>query len=159
MNIPRPFPASFAHQRHYAVNTFKLVASSGAETFIRYRFEPLAGVRNISAEEAAANGPNYLFGEIPKTLAEGPIQFRLMAQVAKEGDVTDDCLVKWPETRTMIELGLVSLRAFMQHNEAVQKYTIFGPVPRVDGVEASDDRLLQYRAAAYLASGLEHRKG
>lgn len=158
MKLPRPFPASFAEQRHYAVNTFKLIAASGAETFVRYRFEPVAGVKEISAEEAAVNGPDYLFDGIPKLLASGPIQFRLIAQVAEEGDVTDDCLVKWPETRDMVDLGMISLRGVLPKNEAAQKYIIFDPVPRVEGVEASDDRLLQYRAAAYLTSGMEHRR-
>ncbi|KAH8799746.1 catalase-like domain-containing protein [Xylogone sp. PMI_703] len=157
IKLPRPFPASFAHQRHFAVNTFKLVAASGDETYIRYRFEPVAGVQELSAEEAAARGENYLFGEIPNLLAKGPIEFKLTAQVAEEGDVTNDNWVKWPETRRVVELGTISLSEILEDNMAQQKYIIFDPIPRVDGVEASDDPLLQYRAAAYLISGIEHR--
>ncbi|KAK0758839.1 hypothetical protein N5P37_008323 [Trichoderma harzianum] len=139
VQLPRPFPASFAHQRHFAVNTFKLVAASGKETFVRYRIEPVLGVQEL------------------KMLGKAPVQFKLTVQIAKEGDVTSDPLVKWPETRKMMELGTISLVDVLNDNAAQQKYIIFNPIPKVDGVEVSDDQLLQYRAAAYLISGLEHR--
>jgi catalase len=35
---------------------------------------------------------------------------------------------------------------------------IFDPIPRVDGIEASDDPLLELRAAIYLLSGRERRQ-
>ncbi|KAL6835425.1 catalase-like domain-containing protein [Trichoderma camerunense] len=157
VQLPRPFPASFAHQRHFVVNTFKFVAASGEETFVRYRIEPVLGVQELSAEEAAAEGPNYLYDGIVKMLDKGPVQFKLTAQIAEEGDITSDPLVKWPETRKVIELGTISLVDVLNDNAAQQKYIIFDPIPRIDGVEASDDQLLQYRAGAYLISGLEHR--
>lgn len=157
VQLPRPFPASSAHQRHFAVNTFKFVAASGEETFVRYRIEPVLSVQELSAEEAAAKSPNYLYDGIVEMLGKGPVQFKLMVQIAEEGDVTSDPLVKWPETRKVVELGTISLVDVLNDNAAQQKYIIFDPIPRVDGVEVSDDQLLQYRAAAYLISGLEHR--
>ncbi|KAL7941824.1 catalase-like domain-containing protein [Trichoderma barbatum] len=157
LQLPRPFPASFAHQRHFAVNTFKFVAASGEETFVRYRIEPVLGVQELNAEEAAAKGPSYLYHGILEMLAKGPIQFKLTVQVAEKGDVTSDPLVKWPETRKVVELGAISLLDVVDDDAAQQKYIIFDPIPRVEGVEASDDQLLQYRAGAYLISGLEHR--
>jgi catalase len=38
-----------------------------------------------------------------------------------------------------------------------QKQTIFDPIPRVDGIEPSDDPLLELRAAVYLMSGRRRR--
>ncbi|OPB37636.1 hypothetical protein A0O28_0045480 [Trichoderma guizhouense] len=157
VQLPRPFPESFAHQRHFAVNTFKFIAASGKETFVRYRIEPVLGVQELSAEEAVARGPNYLYEGIVEMLGKGPVQFKLTVQIAEEGDVTSDPLVKWPDTRKVVELGTISLVDVLNDNAAQQKYIIFDPIPRIDGVEISDDQLLQYRAAAYLVSGLEHR--
>ncbi|KAL6805208.1 catalase-like domain-containing protein [Trichoderma sp. SZMC 28012] len=157
VQLPRPFPASFAHQRHFAVNTFEFVAASGKETFVRYRIEPVLGVQELSAEEAVTRGPNYLYEGIVEMLDKEPVQFKLTVQIAEEGDVTSDPLVKWPETRKVVELGTISLVDVLNDNAAQQKYIIFDPIPRIDGVEASDDQLLQYRAGAYLISGLEHR--
>jgi catalase len=39
-----------------------------------------------------------------------------------------------------------------------QKHIIFDPIPRVDGIEPSDDPLLELRAAVYLLSGRRRRE-
>ena len=94
---------------------------------------------------------------MPETLKSGPIQFKMVAQVAEKGDVTNDNTVKWPEDRKVVELGTISLDSVAEDQEAQQKYIIMDPIPRVEGVEASDDPLLQVRAALYLVSGKERR--
>jgi catalase len=38
-----------------------------------------------------------------------------------------------------------------------QKKIIFDPIPRVEGVEPSDDPLLEVRASVYLISGKQRR--
>jgi catalase len=38
-------------------------------------------------------------------------------------------------------------------SEEEQKHIIFDPIPRLDGIEPSDDPLLELRAAVYLISG------
>jgi catalase len=40
---------------------------------------------------------------------------------------------------------------------AQQKHIIFDPIPRVDGIAASADPLLELRAAVYLISGRRRR--
>jgi catalase len=42
-------------------------------------------------------------------------------------------------------------------NAAEQKQIIFDPIPRVEGIEASADPLLELRAAIYLISGRRRR--
>jgi len=42
-------------------------------------------------------------------------------------------------------------------NAHEQKQMIFDPIPRVDGIDASDDPLLELRAAVYLLSGRRRR--
>jgi catalase len=42
-------------------------------------------------------------------------------------------------------------------NAAEQKQIIFDPIPRLDGIEPSDDPLLELRAAIYLISGRRRR--
>lgn len=54
--------------------------------------------------------------------------------MADKGDVTRDGWVKWPETRKVVELGTISLLEELNDNAAQQKYIIFDPIPRVDGV-------------------------
>ena len=155
--LPKPFPASFAQERYFAVNAFKLVAASGEATFVRYRIQPVAGVQELDADAVAGKGPEYLFEELDSRLAAGPVEFKLTAQVAQAGDVTNDNTAKWPETREVVELGTVVLTGALEDNAAQQKTIIFDPVPRVAGVEPSDDPLLDVRAGVYLISGRERR--
>lgn len=85
--------------------------------------------------------------------------FSLVAQIAASGDVTDDATVLWPEDREIVELGRIELDKLLDEEEGIkeQKRVIFDPIPRIEGVEASDDPLLEMRAAIYLISGRERR--
>lgn len=125
---------------------------------MRYRVVPPAGFQALSPDEVKEKGENYLFEEVPQLLEAGPIVFQLVAQVAEDGDVTDDCCVHWPEERAIVELGTITLEGLVENDAAEQKHIIFDPVPRdVPGVEASADPLIDVRAALYLLAGRERR--
>jgi catalase len=151
--------ASYADDVYYGVNAFKLVSASGEGTYVRWRFEPVEGVKYISGEEYEAQGPGYLREELASRLPGNPIKFRLVVQVAEEGDVTDDATVHWPEERKVVELGVLELNELLEGEESlrIEKNTIYDPIPRVEGVEPSADPLLEMRAAVYLMSGKERR--
>lgn len=150
---PKPAPTSFATEKFFGVNAFKLVSSDGKGTFVRYRIMPDAGESHLSEEEAKAKDPTYLHNEIQTRIIDGPFSFKLLAQVAEEGDPTDDNTKHWPEDRKMVELGTIKVEGVMDDNDEKQRTTIFDPVPRISGVEPSDDPLLDMRASVYLQSG------
>ena len=157
VTAPKPFPSGFAREKYFGVNAFKLVSASGAETAVRYRFAPAAGEDHLDDEAVKTKGPDYLYEGVPEALSAGPIVFKLLAQVAREGDVTNNNTVHWPEDRELAELGTVSLDALYDGGADAEKGLIFDPIPRVDGVEPSDDPLLDLRATLYLLSGRERR--
>ncbi len=157
IQAPKPTPSSFAHENFFSVNAFKLVSADGTGTYVRYRFIPVAGVEFLDEAAVKTKSDNFLYDDVPEKLKAGPIQYKLLAQVAQQGDVTNDNTVHWPEDREVVELGLVSLEAVQEDNAAHQKTIIFDPIPRVEGVEPSDDPLLDLRAAVYLLSGRERR--
>jgi catalase len=45
----------------------------------------------------------------------------------------------------------------MANNDAEQRHIIFDPIPRVDGIDVSEDPLLKPRADIYLMSGRRRR--
>jgi catalase len=55
------------------------------------------------------------------------------------------------------ELGTVELTTLVTDDAAQQKHVIFDPIPRLAGIEPSDDPLLELRAAVYLISGRKRR--
>jgi len=154
---PKPAPESYATEQFWSVQAFKLISSTGAETFVRYHIVPTVGVSTLSADDLASRDDNYLQTELSERLAKGPIGFKLTAQVAVEGDVTDNSTVHWADTNPVVELGTFEIDEVVKDNAAAQKNIIFDPLPRVEGVEASDDPLLEMRAALYLISGKQRR--
>jgi len=70
----------------------------------------------------------------------------------------DDATIHWPEDRPQVKLGTLVLREVAPDNKHEQQEIIFDPIPRVDGIEPSDDPLLELRAAVYLLSGRRRRR-
>jgi catalase len=157
VQAPKPSPESFATEPYFGVTALKFINAEGKTTYFRYQIIPEAGIKTLDEESLKEKGPNYLFEELPKRIAEGPASYKLLAQIAEEGDTTDDATVHWPEDRKLVELGTVKLEAMMPESEKEQKHMIFDPIPRVQGIEPSDDPLLELRAAVYLLSGRERR--
>jgi len=150
---PKPAPSSFATEKYFGVNAFKLVSSDGKATFVRYRIRPDAGESHLSEDEAKSKDPAYLHNEIQTRIIDGPVSFKLLAQVAEDGDKTDDATVHWPEDRKIVELGTIKIDKVETDNDEKQKTIMFDPIPRLEGVEPSDDPLLDMRASVYLQSG------
>jgi catalase len=158
VQAPKPSPASFAKEAYFGVTALRFINQTGAALCGRYRITPEAGIEHL--DEAAAKGKdaNYLFDELAHRVAAGPIRFQIGVQIAGERDIVDDATVHWPEDRPLIRFGAVTLNAQAPDNEPQQKHIIFDPIPRVDGIEPSDDPLLELRAAIYLLSGRRRRQ-
>ena len=157
VQAPKPFAASFAQEKFFGVTAMEFTNAAGTKQFGRYRIVPVAGTSYLSDEEAKAKGANYLFEEIGERVAKGPVEFKVMAQLAAAGDVVDDATIHWPEDRRVVELGTIALTAPVADDAHEQQRIIFDPIPRVDGIEPSDDPLLELRAAVYLISGRRRR--
>jgi catalase len=153
VQAPKPLPSSFAREAYFGVTAMRFTNKDGASRFGRYRIVPEAGIDHLDQATGAARGPNFLFDELAERVAKGPIGFRILVQVANGGDTVDDATEHWPEDRPLLELGTVSLTAPVPDDAHEQKHLIFDPIPRVDGIDPSDDPLLELRAAIYLISG------
>lgn len=158
VQAPKPAPSSFATESYFGVTAMHFTNKQGLSRFGRYRIVSEAGVDNITDPAAvAALGGNYLFDEIRERVSRGPIAFRVMVQLALEGDVVDDATIHWAEDRPVEEFGRIVLNEMPADSTAEQKQIIFDPIPRVDGIDPSEDPLLELRAAVYLISGRRRR--
>ena len=132
VQAPKPFPTSFARESFYAVSAFKFTGADGTSRFGRYRILPELGGEYLDAPGAAAKGSNFLFDEIRERVAQSPIKFHIVVQLAEDGDTVDDATVRWPESRRQITYGEVALHALEADGDAQQRRIIFDPIPRVD---------------------------
>jgi catalase len=157
VQAPKPIPTSFARESFFAVSAFKFTNTDGVSQYGRYRILPVAGNEYLDDAAAAAKTPNFLFDELKDRVTKGPVQYRIVVQLARDGDPTDDATVRWPEDRPQLTLGEITLTAIAPDNPTEQQRLIFDPIPRVDGIEASADPLFEPRANVYLLSGRRRR--
>ena len=77
--------------------------------------------------------------------------------MAEPGDDVADASVTWPDSRTEIPFGTITLTARVDDQVPERRKIIFDPVPRVDGIESSGDPLTEVRSDVYLLSGRRRR--
>lgn len=149
VTAPKPPPVSFGTLSFFGVNAFQFTNAKGESRYARYRIEPLAGNQSLTDEQVAKASPNYLMDEMPTRLEKGPVKFRINAQLAAPGDVTNDGTVVWPNDRPQIELGILSLTTMAPDSAAIEKTLAFNPLILVDGIAPSADPILLARPIAY----------
>jgi catalase len=157
VQAPKPAPSSFARESYFGVTAMRFTNRQGKSRYGRYRMLPDAGNEHLDDATAKAKSPNYLFDELNQRIAGGPVIFRIVVQLAETGDTVDNATIHWPESRPLQDFGTLTLTSVVPDNAAQQKQIIFDPIPRVDGIEPSDDPLLELRAAIYLMSGRRRR--
>ena len=152
VTTPRPAPESFGTLAFYGVNAFKFTNAKGESRYVRYQILPLDGERSLSGDAAAKAAPNYLMEELPQRVGKGAVKFRLLAQLANDGDKVDDATAVWPATNRVVELGTMSLNQVVADQAAAQKAILYNPVSLPAGIEPSADPVLAARFPAYAVS-------
>ncbi|MFE1602080.1 catalase family peroxidase [Methylobacterium sp. ID0610] len=145
-------PSSLAREVYNGVNAFVFVDAAGKRTPFRYRFVPVAGTDYLDAAVAARRDPNFLMTDIAARIAREPVSFRVLAQIAGEGDSTKDATQPWPEDRRLVEVGTLALTKPVADSAEAEKALLFMPNNLPDGIEVSDDPLIDARVQAYAVS-------
>ena len=157
--MKKPVPASYAQMMYHAEHAFRFTAADGASRFGRYRLVPQAGEALLAPDEAGKRSPSFLRDELEGRLRNGPVAFRLLLQLAGEGDPTDDVTALWPEGRPLVELGGLEVTSTSPTGAADEQRLIFDPTNRTDGIDLSADPILLARSAAYAISYDQRSKG
>ncbi len=144
-------PDSFADEDYYGINAFVFVNKGGERQAFRYHLVPERSV-HLEAAEAATKAPDFLIGELPQRLKSGPVTFHLEAQLAAPGDPTNDATKPWPDDRKAVDLGVVTIVKAAANSLEAQKPLLFLPGALTDGIEESDDPLIDVRDGAYAVS-------
>jgi catalase len=147
---PKRIPASLARQEYFAVTAFKFTNADGVSRFGRFRLRPESGTEFLTPEEAAKKTADFLAAELSERLAKGPVRFRLLVQLAGDGDEVADATAVWPETREEVEFGTLTLTRRVDELAPEMRKIIFDPVPRVDGIDSAGDPLTEVRSEIYL---------
>jgi catalase len=144
-------PDSFAHEAYFGLDAFIFVNKAGQRRAVRYMIVP-ERVVHIDPADAAKQPPNFLIDEIVDRLKHGPVMFHLEAQLAGPGDSTKDPAQPWPADRKVVDLGVLTIDKAVADSAAAEKPLLFLPGQLTDGIEASDDPLIDLRTGAYAES-------
>jgi catalase len=142
-------PESYATATYNSIHSFRWIDADGNSRFVRYRFEPEAGERSLSPEDAKARGRDYLQEDI---VARGDSAFRMLVVIADESDPVDDPTVEWPAERERVEVGRLVLTGPELERERDGDILVFDPTRVTDGIEMSGDQILRFRTDAYRVS-------
>jgi len=157
---PRGIPASYRHQDGFGVNTYKLVNARGQAVLVKYHWKTRQGIRSLTQEQADAIQAREL-GSASKDLydaignGEYP-EWELCVQIMSddehpelEFDPLDDTKV-WPEDRFPLRhVGRMVLDRVPQSHFTETEQVAFGAGVLVDGLDFSDDKMLQGRTFSY----------
>ena len=142
-------PASFANCTFFGIHAFSYETPDGTKRWMRWRFVPMAGEATLTDDETRSLGRDYLRKDLMERLVEGPLTFELQLQLGEEGDDTTDPTMPWPEERTLITVGTMTITDFTDNGCDAM---IFDPAHLPVGIERSDDPILHMRSEVYSAS-------
>jgi catalase len=144
-------PASFAEEEYHGIDAFVFVNKEGQRQPVRYLMVP-ERVVHLDAADAEKRAPDFLIDELPERLKSKPVTFHLKAQLAAPGDPTNDATKPWPEDRKVVDLGVLTIDKAVPNSAEAQKTLLFLPGQLTDGIEPSDDPLIDVRDGAYAVS-------
>lgn len=153
-------PVSFATESYYCNNALIFLNSKQEKNAGRYQLVPIDGTEYLEEVAAKAMPPNFLREELTAQLAKAPVKYRVLLQLAERGDQTKDGSITWPEARTKVELGVLTINSVVLDPAAAEQQLAFDPTRLVDGIELSGDPLptLRSHVCAYLVAGRRNPK-
>ena len=160
----KPAPRSYTSIEYFGVNSLVFVDAQGGRHIGRYRIEPQIREPLLGDEQLATMPDDYLQQAMAGRLGVGPVNMRLILQLAAPGDAVDDGSIPWPrkgaQAHREVELGILTLRSLVPASQQalVQQSTAFDPGRLVDGIETSSDPMIAARHEIYRRAALRRRQ-
>lgn len=157
---PWGIPASYREMEGSGVNTYKFVNDQGIAHLVKFHFQPKQGVRNLTSAQAAeiqAQEVGHATKDLYEAIERGDFpEWEFCVQIMSDGDHPEldfdplDDTKRWPEDRFPLRpLGRIVLDRNPDNVFAETEQAAFGTGVLVDGVDFSDDKMLQGRTLSY----------
>ncbi len=157
---PWGIPANYRQMQGSGVNTYKWVNEEGVGVLVKYHWEPKQGIRNLTqakAEEIQGKNFNHATQDLYEAIEEGNFpEWELCVQIMSDEyhpeldfDPLDDTKI-WPEDQfPFLPVGRMVLNKNPENYFAEVEQAAFGTGVLVDGLDFSDDKMLQGRTFSY----------
>ena len=158
---PWGIPANYRQMQGSGVNTYKWVNADGEAMLVKYHWEPLKqGLRNLTQAEAEAiqaKNFNHATQDLFEAIDKGDYpEWELFVQIMSDDehpeldfDPLDDTKL-WPQDQfPFLPVGKMTLNRNPEDYFNEVEQSAFGTGVLVDGLEFSDDKMLQGRTFSY----------
>ena len=157
---PWGIPADYRHMQGSSVNTYKLVNDQGEAVLCKFSFEPKLGVKNLTSEQAAEiqkRDVGHATRDLYDAIERGDFpEWEMCVQIMSDDphdeldfDPLDDTK-RWPEDQfPLLPVGRLVLDRNPSNFFAETEQAAFGTGVLVDGIDFSDDKMLQGRTLSY----------
>lgn len=157
---PWGIPATYRHMQGSGVNTYKWVNDKGESVLVKYHWEPKQGIRNLTQEEAdkiQAKNVGHATQDLYEAIERGDYpEWELFVQMMEDDyhpeldfDPLDNTKL-WPEDQfPWLPVGRMVLNRNPVDFHAEIEQSAFGTGVLVDGMDFSDDKMLQGRTFSY----------
>lgn len=157
---PRGIPANYREQEGFGVNTYKMVNQDGVGVLVKYHWTPKAGICGLTQEQAEAiqaKNFNHATQDLYDAIERGDYpEWEFSVQVMSDDEHPElnfdplDATKTWPEDRfPKLPVGRMVLDRNPKNYFAEVEQVAFGTGVLVDGLDFSDDKLLQGRTFSY----------
>jgi len=147
-----PFTESYAEERYNGINSFVFTDGSGAEHVVRWALDPAAKPVELTADDLAKRGPNFLEEEITQRVASGPQLWTMTVTIADPGDPTADPSKAWPDSRRTVAVGTLVAEKIIREADGPCRDINYDPTVLPLGIRTSDDPFPAARSAVYAVS-------
>ncbi|MFC5470034.1 catalase [Cohnella suwonensis] len=157
---PWGIPANYRQMQGSGVNTYKWVNQGGEAVLVKYHWEPKQGIRNLTqaeAEDIQGKNFNHATQDLYEAIENGDYpEWELCVQLMSDDehpeldfDPLDPTKLWPPETFPFLPVGRMVLDRNPANYYAEVEQAAFGTGVLVDGLDFSDDKLLQGRTFSY----------
>ncbi|MED4582418.1 catalase [Brevibacillus choshinensis] len=158
---PWGVPANYRQMQGSGVNTYKWVNYEGKAVLVKYHWEPLAqGIKNLTqqqAEEIQGKNFNHATQDLYEAIERGEYpEWEMCVQIMSDDDHPEldfdplDPTKLWPEDQfPFLPVGKMVLNKNPENYFTEVEQAAFGTGVLVDGLDFSDDKLLQGRTFSY----------
>lgn len=157
---PWGIPANYRMMQGSGVNTYKWVNKEGKAVLVKYHWEPKQGIKNVTQKEAndiQATNFNHATQDLYDAIERGDYpEWELYVQIMHDDDhpeldfdPLDDTKI-WPEEQfPWLSVGKMVLNKNPKNYHMEVEQSAFGTGVLVDGLDFSDDKMLQGRTFSY----------
>ncbi|WP_345267167.1 catalase [Nibrella viscosa] len=157
---PWGIPANYRQMQGSGVNTYKWVNADGQGVLVKYHWEPKQGIKNltqIEAEQIQGKNFNHATQDLYEAIERGDYpEWELLVQIMSDEehpeldfDPLDDTKL-WPEDQfPWMPVGRMVLDRNPVNYFAEVEQVAFGTGVLVDGLDFSNDKMLQGRTLSY----------